>query len=192
IWPSADGTTTFNPAVHTGVENPRACNQTGPGPVPQLTYGFRLPKHDRLAFAVGILAPHARGSSRYGDSTATVNTGNAQFPTGPTPTRYIASEVGNLQLFPTIGVAYAIHPRLNVGFAFGWGITIVDFTSFTQAVSGVENPNNDLRTHLKAVDGFVPRINFSIDSEPVDGLHLMGSFQWTQSVDTHAELTLES
>src|SRR5690606_36893553 len=55
-----------------------------------------------------------------------------------------------------------------------------------------ENPNNDIRAHLKAVDGFVPRINISVDSEPVDGLRLMGGFQWTQSVDTHGDLSLQS
>jgi hypothetical protein len=197
IFPDASGTGTFNPFNDTGVQNPRACNQTGPGPVPQLTYAFRLRKVDKLAFGLGILAPQARGNVRYGNSSATVNTGDPNFPTGPTPTRYLAAEVGNFQVFPTLGVAYAVHPRVNVGVAFGWGITSIDFTTFTQALGAgaggpSENPNDDIRAHLVAADGFVPRINFSVDAEPVDGLRLMAGFQWTQSVDTHGELTLDS
>jgi hypothetical protein len=197
VFPDASGTGTFNPFNNTGVQNPKACNQTGPGPVPQLTYAFRLKKVDKLAFGIGLLAPHARGSVRYGNSQGAVSTGDPNYPTGPTPTRYLAAEVGNFQVFPTIGVAYAVHPRLNVGVAFGWGITKVDFTSFTQALgTGAggpsENFNDDIRAHLSAIDAFVPRINLSVDAEPVDGLRLMAGFQWTQSVDTHGELTLTS
>ncbi len=185
------GIDSFNPYHYRGVENPRVCNQTGPGPVPQLAFAMRLPKHEKLAISVGILAPNARGAQRYGNSDGVVETGNPDHPLAPSPTRYIATQVGNLQVFPTIGVAYALHPRLNVGVAFGWGITVVDFASATQAFGGNENFNDDIRTHLKAVDGFVPRINLSVDAAPVDGLRVMAGFQWTQSVDTHGKLTLE-
>jgi long-subunit fatty acid transport protein len=191
IFPATSGGT-FNPYSDTGVANPRVCNQTGPGPVPQIGYAFRLPKLDKLAFGVGIFAPHARGAQRYGDSTGTVATGDPDFPLGPTPTRYVLAESSNVQVFPTLGVAYAVHPRFNVGFAFGWGITQVDFVTFTQPFPTSENPNDDVRSKLSARDGFVPRINFSVDAMPVDGLHLMAGFQWTQSIDTHGNLELTS
>lgn len=192
-FPSADGGT-YNPAGNRGVANPMVCDQRGGSPVPQLTFAFKPKSHERLAIGFGILAPHGRSGLRFSESSDTigyVSTGNADYPYGASPTRYMTAAISNLQLFPTIGLAYQIHEAVRVGVAFGWGMTIVGFESATQAIGGNEYYGMDVMSTLKVKDLFVPRVNVSVDTTPVKGLNVMAGFQYTANVDGTGTLELQ-
>lgn len=192
-FPTPDGGS-FNPIAHPGVANPMVCDQRGPTPVPQVTFAFKPKAHERLAIGFGVLAPHGRSGIRFSESSDTigyVSTGNADYPYGPSPSRYMTAAINNLQLFPTIGLAYEIHEALRVGVAFGWGMTIVGYESATQALGGNEYIGMDVMSTLKVKDLFVPRVNVSVDSTPVKGLNVMAGFQWTQNVDASGTLELQ-
>lgn len=192
IFPDASGGT-FDPVANPGVANPMVCDQRGVTPVPQLTFAFKPKAHERLALGFGVLAPHGRSGIRFsesGDTVGYISTGNPDYPYAPSPTRYMTAEISNLQLFPTVGVAYQVHEAFRVGVAFGWGMTIVGYESATQAQGGNEYFVADVMSTLKVKDLFVPRINVSVDSTPVKGLNVMAGFQYTANIDASGTLEL--
>jgi hypothetical protein len=112
-------------------------------------------------------------------------------PTGrlPVSSRYDVIEANVLLAFIAVGAGVEIHPRLRVGATFGYGFAS---TGFTTAVAPVASQDfaRDIIAVVDAHDRFVPRIAFSIDAEPVDGLEVMAGFTWTADVKASGDLNL--
>jgi hypothetical protein len=151
------------------------CNSARPSLIPQLA--VTLPVVDGLTIGLGLLVPTSNQLLKFGNVTegrVTNSAGNSV----PTPVRYLLTQQNVVQFFPTIGIGYAPIDQFRVGFAFGSGVTIADFTNYAFAL-GV-----DARNDLHAVDAFVPRITASIASTPVRGLDVSFTYSWTGDVNT--------
>jgi long-subunit fatty acid transport protein len=168
---------------------PRVCGEGPPAVLPQLAFTMRLA--EGLTLGAGIYVPPAAVRRvRFGDPEEVTFNPNGE-PI-PTPTRYLLIEQQLLQLFPTIGLGYEVHPRFRLGATFGWGITKVDFTNAAYSRTEVDVPLLDVtafadaRNRLQATDAFVPRLNVGAWGQPVEDLPLeLGlSFIWTGNVRT--------
>ncbi|MFW5924573.1 MAG: OmpP1/FadL family transporter [Myxococcota bacterium] len=170
---------------------PNVCSEgRNPDFMPQVAFSARLA--DDLTLGLGVYTPPVGFQEvRYGDSE-TVTFGD-EF----TPTRYLLIENDLIQVFPTVGLAYAPHPQVRVGAAFGWGITHAIFANaaFSSVeVMGIE-ATSDARNELEATDAFVPRVQLGAWAQPVRQIpfELGLGFRWTGDVKSDdAELNIRA
>jgi long-subunit fatty acid transport protein len=179
---NADGTRSA------GQRFPKVCDDGPMAFIPELSTTLRL--GDKLALALGIYAPPgASAESKFGNpKTGTLNGESSEDPENRTPTRYLMLEQKQLQVFPTLGLAYELHPQLRLGAAFGWGLTEVDFTSAAFSRMRVLNAAfslNDIANQIQGFDAFVPRVQAGVWGKPMASvpLELGASFVWTHDVD---------
>ncbi len=167
---------------------PEICGDTGFTLLPELAGSWRV--RDDLVLGAGVYVPTVGARHiTFGD----VATGEFD-PDGsgsiPAPSRYQLMESELLQLFATVGAAYAPHPRIRVGGTFAWGLTTVDFSNAAYArvnvVDGLITAYSDARSALEGIDGFVPRLSLGVSGEPFRELPLTfgASFLWTGDVRT--------
>jgi hypothetical protein len=142
---------------------------------------------------VGLIAKNNIGHRTFGAAGGD-NIGTYAVPGTPTgrlpvSSRYDVIEANVLLAFIAVGAGVEIHPRLRVGATFGYGFAS---TGFTTAVAPVASQDfaRDIIAVVDAHDRFVPRIAFSIDAEPVDGLEVMAGFTWTADVKASGDLNL--
>ncbi|GAB5547483.1 MAG: hypothetical protein SangKO_072430 [Sandaracinaceae bacterium] len=164
---------------------PQVCRDTTPGPSPQLVFTMHpLPE---LGIGVGILTPAGVGSGQWGNPDGTVTVDGQ---TLPTPTRYGLVSQELLLFYPSIGIGFSPVEWFSFGVTFQWGIAIVDFVNHTSAGDGPEDPAQDVRTSLQAVDGFVPAVIVSAHFIPIDQLDITVMGRISDGVDAGATLDL--
>lgn len=180
-----------NPSDYGDIEYPEVCNGAGIFPIPQL--GLSFSPHERVGIGIGLIAKNNVGHRTFGgvgrDNIGTYAVPGA--PTGrlPVSSRYDVIEANVLLAFVAVGAGVELHPRLRVGATFGYGFAS---TGFTPAVAPLafQDFARDIIAEVDAHDRFVPRIAFSVDAEPVDGLEVMAGFTWTGDVKASGDLNL--
>lgn len=174
-----------------GTSYPELCGDSGVTALPEIAGTVRV--RDDLVLGFGLYVPPA-GARHI--TFGNVNTGTYD-PDGsgtmmpiPAPTRYQLMESNLLQLFFTVGAAYAPSPRFRVGGTLGWGITTVSFSNAAYArlnvVPNLVTAYADARSALDGIDAFVPRFSLGVSGEPIPDVPITfgGSFDWTGNVRT--------
>ena len=185
-----------NGARTQGVSYANVCEDAKLAIIPELATTWRLAKGWALGF--GLYAPPAGSSdTKFGNvKTGTLNGSSGDSSADQrSPTRYLLMGQKQLQVFPTLGLAYQLHPQLRLGASFGWGITKLDFTNagFSRARAGGAFAVSDISTQLEGTDWFAPRVSLGIWAQPAKNLPLeLGfNFTWTGDVTVDdAKLTL--
>lgn len=169
------------------------CAETTPFPNPQIAASFRITKN----FAVGlaVMGPHGVGTMKWPESIAYTN--QAGIPTTqPAPQRLLLVESDSLIVNPTLSVSYAINDKISIGAGFIWGIASISFMNFTEGVSSQTADdyaiNQEVRSTIKAVDGFIPGFVVGVFASPHKNLDFGAWFKWQDAVDTRTSLKLES
>ncbi|MFW6049556.1 MAG: OmpP1/FadL family transporter [Myxococcota bacterium] len=176
-----------------GTTFPNVCSGGPIGTMPQL--GFTAELAEGLTLGAGVFSPPAAFREvHYGDpDTVTIGQDEMEDPIF-SPTRYLFIESKQLQVFPTVGLAYEPHPQLRLGASFAWGITSVTFATaaYSEVAGGVVTA--DARNELEFVDAFVPRVHLGAWARPVRDfpLELGLSYRWQDNVRTDGgELSIE-
>jgi long-chain fatty acid transport protein len=190
--PVSPGGGIAGPGMEGGPAEP-ICADTTPFPNPQLAASFRITKN----FAVGlaVMGPHGVGKMVWPESVPYTNQlGIAT--TQPAPQRLLLVESDSLIVNPTLSVSYAINDKISIGAGFIWGIASISFINFTEGVSSATTDefaiNQEVRSTLKAFDGFIPGFVVGVFSSPHKNLDLGAWFKWQDAVDTRTSLKLES
>ncbi len=186
-----------------GTPDPTICSEGGVGTIPELAASFRV--SDKLALGFGVFVPPAATRAFSLGNPDTVRYPNDADGDGEddlTPTRFLLVQQELLQLFLTVGVAYAPNDRFRIGGSFGWGMTKVDYASasFSRVpvtALGIQllTAEANARTALSGFDGFLPRIQLGAWAQPFEGIGLEtgATFQWTQDVRVgDAELNIRT
>lgn len=164
---------------------PRVCRGGYPGPSPQLAFTARL--LPELGIGVGLLTPSAVGNGTWGNEDGTIEANGMVLPT---PTRYALVQQDLLLIHPTIGIGISPVEWLSLGVSFQWGMAIVNYTNFTNAGTGAEDPAEDVRTELNAQDFFVPAVIVSAHFVPIDELDIVLMARMSDNINAGASLTL--
>lgn len=172
-----------------GTPNPTVC---GEGPLtvfPELAGTFRF--NEKLAINAGLYVPPAAARSiHFGDPETVTIPNPSGMGTVPTPSRYLLVEQTLLQVFPTVAIAYAPHPRVRLGLSFAAGITTIDYSnvawSYIRVVGNTITATADALSSVSGHDYFTPRISFGLWTQPVANvpLEVGGSLTWTGPVHT--------
>ncbi len=177
-----DGTC-YDRADEAGTVYPRVCNEAPPSIVPQI--GIQAPVNDRIGIGFGILPPPGASALEYGDEhDGTIEVDQQRVPS---PARYAMVSAHNLAFFPTVGLGAAVHEKVRLGLALGWGVFMLENVMFTAGLPGAGSVQ-DVRTALSGVDLFVPRVQLAFDVEPVRGFQISSVTTWT--ADMHADASL--
>lgn len=167
------------------------CNSGPPGFVPELVWTWRI--MNELGVGVGLVAPAAVGATRWGrPSDGTVRYPDHASGRLPSPARYGLVEADLLLAWPTVGVGYRPHKRFRIGAAAGFGIGVLNFTSYVRPIGESENFDSDVRADLHVTDFFIPRVTVSAHAVPTDALDVMVGFTWTDDIDAEGRVDLES
>lgn len=165
---------------------PEVCRGGAPGPSPQLVFAAR--PIEQLGFALGILAPSGVGSSSWGESDGTVTAEDGTVL--PTPVRYGGIDASLLLFHISAGVGFSPIPELSFGATFQWGISTVNFNTFTSAGSGPQDPAQDINTRLQVADYFVPAAVFSVHAVPIPQLDIVAMARISDGIDADGTLNL--
>ena len=174
-----------DPAEYGPLEFPQICRSGPPGPSPQLVFSGH--PFEGFGFALGILAPSAVGSGTWGDGDGSVLVDGRLLPS---PTRYSLVQSSLLLFHPSIGVGFAPIPELSFGFTFQWGIGVIGNINHTSISMGSQDPGDDIRTELSAVDPFVPAVIGSVHVRPIDQLDISFTARFSDGLQADGTLAL--
>jgi hypothetical protein len=171
-----------------GERLPRVCSDGAVTWLPQAATSMRFGGRQRFAIGLGVSAPLPRARTfNFGDPR-TANVGGPSSGVAA-PSRYLLVQEDLLQLFPTLGAAYAPHRQIRLGASFGWGITQFDFTqfNFSRVVAlppDAAGATSDIAVRTDGTDAFTPRFQLGALVQPVASvpLWLALNFQHTQDV----------
>lgn len=178
---------TYTPAAEaaTAVEEdgrfflPETCNEARPSINPQL--GVTIPIIEGLTAGVGLFFPVTPQIVNFGGENGTID------GTTATPTRYLMTELDVIQAYPTVGIGYSPLEQLRLGFAFGAGITSIEFTNYAYS----DLLDADAKNALYVKDWFNPRITASVAATPIPGLDVAVSYTWTGDVEADGHLDID-
>lgn len=132
-------------AAYLGRPYPQVCSTQALALAANLFATWRLNR--RLAFGLGITTPSTPGSGQ-------VFADQVRFADGayaPTPARNLLFQKNLLVLYPTIGVAFAPHPRVRLGITGGPGIARYQFGLMANVdFNAPQSPSTDLLIQLNA------------------------------------------
>lgn len=166
------------------------CEKGGVFPNPQLGGVFRI--NDKLAIGISVLGPHAYGKVDWPETLTWKSQSFGMQLVEPAPNRYLLTASDSKLFFTTISVAYRPIETLSVGAGFIWGVAIIDFTNFSEAVSpaGATTDDfvahSDLRGELKAKDLFIPGFTLGALWSPIDKLDVGFNFKWMDAIRSDA------
>jgi len=133
-----------------------------------LTSDFGL---KNLTFAAGIYGP----SAAVGGFSRTLNVGGSEVAA---PQRFDSVENSGLIMFPSVGLGWRVHPRIDIGVTFQWALTSIKSTTIATVGSACpqtpEDPACDVTINLDAQNWFAPSGSAGVLVRPVDGLELGG------------------
>lgn len=175
-----------DPSSFVNREFPQVCRGGAPGPSPQLVFSAR--PIEELGFALGLNAPSGVGSSSWGDADGTVTAADGTVL--PTPVRYGGIDASLLLFHISAGVGFSPIPELSFGATFQWGISTVNFNTFTNAGSGPQDPAQDINTQLDVADYFIPAAVFSVHAVPIPQLDIVGMARISDGIDADGTLNL--
>jgi Outer membrane protein transport protein (OMPP1/FadL/TodX) len=160
-----------------GATLPEVCSGNSAALVPQFATALHLGARRELSVGLGLYTPvPARRSSSLGDTE---------------PSRYLLTKFDVLQLFPTIGLAYAPHRQVRLGASFGWGITTFDYALVTYSRVVVLPPDtgatSDVSVSTKGTDPFIPRVQVGTVVQPAASLPLTLALEYTFTGDVQIE-----
>lgn len=157
-------------------------------PVPQLAFSLRL--SDKVGIGFGLITPAVQPSGSWGAR----GTGVIRNETGdlrPAATRYQLLTSNNIGLFPNFGIGYRLADWLRIGTSLEYGFITVDNRTMAPATGGT-SPNNDIVTHIRATDYFVPAFTASVHMVPVDSIDIVAAFRWQDDIDAAGTAGLTS
>ncbi|MGE0787758.1 MAG: OmpP1/FadL family transporter [Sandaracinaceae bacterium] len=165
---------------------PRVCRGGPPGPSPQLVFSAHpIPE---LGLALGFNAPAGVGTSTWGDDDGTVT--RADGVVLPTPNRYGGVNAELLLFDISLGAGYSPIKELAFGLTLQWGMSFVNFQTFTSAGSGPEDPAQDVRTQVQANDLFIPAVIGSVHVVPIPQLDITAMARFTDGISADGSLNL--
>jgi hypothetical protein len=166
-----------------GERLPRICSDGGGAFLPQAATSLRFGNRQRFAVGLGVSSPlpRARTFNFGGPSSA-----------APAPSRYLLVQEDLLQLFPTLGAAYAPHRQIRLGASFGWGITRFDFTqfNFSRVVAlppDAAGATSDISVRTDGTDPFTPRFQVGALVQPAASLPLWLAFNFQHTQDVRVD-----
>lgn len=156
-------------------------------PIPQLAFTKRI--SERLGIGFGLISPAVQPTGAWGAR----GTGVIRGDTGqlrPAATRYQLLSANNIGLFPNFGLGYRVAKQLRLGASLEYGFLYVNNYTMAPATGGT-SPHNDVVTHIRGTDYFVPAVTVSAHLVPIDALDLVLAFRWQGDVNArgHADFT---
>lgn len=180
---------------------PPAATCAIPGPFFNPQFAVSIRPHERVAIGLAVLGPHGSGRSQWPETvpwTSRFGVASEQ----PAPNRFQLISSASTLLFPTLSVAVKVSPELALGAGFIWGVSIAEFTTYSEATSPVvaqgQVPSDgfasrgETRSRLNVVDPFVPGFVVSALWTPSPRLEVAAWFKWLDAIDTTGDLYLES
>jgi long-subunit fatty acid transport protein len=160
-----------------GATLPEVCTEKSAALVPQFAAALHLGARREFAVGLGLYTPvPARRSSSLGETD---------------PSRYLLTKFDVLQIFPTLGVAYAPHRQVWLGASFGVGITTFDYALATYSRVVVLPPDtgatSDVSVSTKGTDPFIPRVQVGTVVQPAASLPLTLGLEYTYTGDVQIE-----
>jgi long-subunit fatty acid transport protein len=178
------------------------CAEQKPFINPQLAVAFRITPKLGIGFAV--LGPAAVGKNTWPDTTTnTINQGplNGSTVDGPSPSRYILTEIDSLIIWPTLGIGYEVAKNFRVGVSFIWGMGILKFGNMAMGLNDKQELVNgqyakdsgtqDLRATLQSKDLFVPGFVASAMYTLGKSVDLAGWFHYSDDVRASGEAEIK-
>ncbi len=124
-----------------------------------------------LGVALGVFGPQGYPNRDFGcDVYENCLVGPAQ---GPAPNRYDVVKQEALIVFPSVGAAYRVHPRLDIGVRASWGFGTVDARSFVWGLRNDEGyVEKDGDFEVSAADNFIPTFGAGVLARPSDNIEI--------------------
>lgn len=129
-------------------------------------------KVGNLAIAAGIFAP-AGVPNRDFECTVSDELCLVDETGAPAPQRYDVVEQEAVIAYPSLAVAYRVHPRIDVGARFSWGFGTVKARNFPWALANVPEDvrrEGDFSADVK--DSFMPSFGAGVLVRPIDQLEI--------------------
>jgi long-subunit fatty acid transport protein len=157
---------------YVGSPFPETSNEAGFQAVPYLAASQRW---KNLAFGEGIFAPAGVPNRDFPcmveDQCQIASNG------APLPTRYDVVSQHALIAYPSLGVAYRVHPRFDVGVRASWGFARVEARNFPWALpNSSENPRAEADFDASVSDSFVPAFGAGVLYRPIDSVELGAAY----------------
>jgi long-chain fatty acid transport protein len=158
--------TTDGNAAWEGSEMPGVEDRAGVQPIPSLgaTYRWR-----NLGIGLGVFGPNSNPKRDFQCDTddCLVEGGS------PLPVRYDLVSQEALFVFPSLAVAYRVHPMIDVGVRGSWGFGNINARTFTWGVRNYEEDiEKDGDFNVEASDSFVPTFGAGVLVRPVPNLEI--------------------
>lgn len=167
------------------------CAESSPFLNPQVAVNVRV--SDDLAIGLAVLGPHA--SNLTWPETLQYQAGGGTFPQ-PSGQRHLLVDSDALLLFPTLSLSYAITDTISVGAGFIWGVSDVQFVTFTEALSSAGqdefDANQELKVQLNARDFFIPGFVLGGIWSATKSFDVAGWYKWQDGVDASADLLIRA
>jgi long-chain fatty acid transport protein len=178
-------TGTYQPTGNTpepsyvGEPYPEVSNSAGMQVVPSLAavahLGSGTSPLRNVAIALGVFGPQGYPNRQFDcDVYENCLVGPAQ---GPAPNRYDIVDQKALIAFPSVGLAYRVHPRIDIGLRASWGFGSLTARSFVWGLRNDEgNVEKDGDFAVDASDSFIPAFGGGILVRPMDNLEIGVSY----------------
>jgi long-subunit fatty acid transport protein len=156
---------------YAGQAYPRVENDATFQAVPYLAGSLRL---GDVVLGAGVFGPAAVGrrAFRCDGSLCAFSADGA-----PAPQRYDIVRQSGLIAFPSLAVAYRLHPRLDVGARVSWGVAGFEARSYGWgAANRGEDPLKDGEMEIDVTDPFVPAAGAGVLFRPTDFLELGAAY----------------
>lgn len=155
---------------YVGDPYPEVDNQATFQAVPLVAGTFRT---GNLAFGAGIFGPTAVGRREFPCDTDMCQKSDG----AAAPQRYDIVKQSGLVAFPSLAVAYRVHPRLDLGVRASWGLASFSARSFGWGITNKgEDPLKDGDMEINVSDPFVPTFGAGMLFRPFDFLEIGAAY----------------
>jgi long-subunit fatty acid transport protein len=157
---------------YVGSPYPEISNEASFQPIPYLAASQKI---GNLALGQGVFAPAAVPNRDFPclvEDRCQISANGA-----PLPARYDIVDQHALTLFPSLAVAYRVHPQVDVGVRVSWGLASVEARNFPWALPNrAENPRAETDFEMSVSDNFVPTFGAGVLFRPTDFLEVGAAY----------------